>query len=89
MVGWISQGLGAPWGLISGGAVVVLAALVACAYLSRGRRVHLTGQVLPPRLQLLVSERRSTAPAPVLAPSLRAAEEVAAGQAPGSQTAVG
>ncbi len=86
MVGWISQRLGAPWGLIGGGAVVVVAGVVAGAYLSRGRRVRLAGQVLPPRVRLRIGPRPGAVTA-VPSPRLRAAEEIAAAQTPGSQTA--
>ncbi len=85
MVGWISQRLGAPWGLIGGGVVVVVAGIVAGAYLSRGRRVRLAGQVMPPRVRLRIGPRATAAAVP--SPRLRTAEELAAGQTPGSQTA--
>jgi MFS family permease len=80
LVGWISDRFGAPWGLISGGAVVLVAGLAAAAWLARGRHVRLEAHVAPPRLELHVS-------APVGVPSarLRTAEEVAAEQAPGAQ----
>ncbi|MCU1667851.1 MAG: Major facilitator superfamily 1 [Blastococcus sp.] len=38
LIGWISEHLGAPWGLILGGAVCVVAGLAAGAFLARGRR---------------------------------------------------
>src|ERR1700712_4925247 len=38
VVGWISEHFGAPWGLILGGAVCVVAGLAAGAFLARGRR---------------------------------------------------
>ena len=41
LIGWISEHLGAPWGLILGGGVCVVAGLVAAAVLARGRRVRL------------------------------------------------
>jgi MFS family permease len=81
LIGWISEHLGAPWGLILGGAVCVVAGLVAAAVLARGRRVRLEGQLSPPRLQLRVGPRSlAVASAP-----LRAAEEVVADRAPGQQ----
>jgi MFS family permease len=81
VIGWISEHLGAPWGLILGGAVCVVAGLVAAAVLARGRRVRLEGRLSPPRLQLRVGPRRvAVASAP-----LRAAEEVVADRAPGQQ----
>ena len=80
VIGWISEHLGAPWGLILGGGVCVVAGLVAAAVLSRGRRVRLEARLTPPRLQLRVGPRR-----PVNSAPLRAAEEVVAGRAPGGQ----
>jgi MFS family permease len=38
LIGWISEHLGAPWGLILGGAVCVVAGLGAAACLARARR---------------------------------------------------
>jgi MFS family permease len=85
LIGLISEHLGAPWGLILGGAVCVVAALVAGAVLARGRRVRLEVQRTPPRVRLRVGER-----APLLvSPELRAAEEVVAERAPGQQTVGG
>jgi MFS family permease len=81
VIGWISEHLGAPWGLILGGAVCVVAGLVAAAVLARGRRVRLEGRLSPPRLQLRVGPRRVA----VAAAPLRAAEEVVADRAPGQQ----
>ncbi|MGY1606613.1 MULTISPECIES: MFS transporter [unclassified Geodermatophilus] len=40
LIGWVSEHLGARWGLVLGGAVVVLAASVAALALVRGRRVR-------------------------------------------------
>jgi MFS family permease len=37
LIGWIAERFGAPWALILGGAVVVLAGLLAAAWLSGGR----------------------------------------------------
>lgn len=88
MVGWISQRLGPPWGLIGGGAVVLVTGLAAAAYLSRGHRVRLAAQVRPPRLRLHVAPRAAAIPA-VPSPRLRTAEELAAGKVPGSQSATG
>jgi MFS family permease len=39
VIGWIAENYGAPWGLILGGAVCVVAGLVAAALLARGRDV--------------------------------------------------
>jgi MFS family permease len=71
LVGWISEHLGAPWGLIVGGAICVVAALVAAAWLARGRGVRVRASMAPPRLRLLVG------PPAVPSPELRAAEEIA------------
>ena len=54
VIGWISENFGAPWGLILGGAVVVVAGVVAAVFLSRGRRVRLEAGITPPRLRLHV-----------------------------------
>jgi MFS family permease len=83
LIGWVSERLGAPWGLISGGAVCVAAAAAAGSWLARGRRVRLRASVSPPRLRLLVG------PAAVATPQLRAAEEALAQKVPGSRVAGG
>jgi MFS family permease len=82
LIGWVSEHLGAPWGLILGGAVCVVAGLAAAAWLARGRRVRLEAGVVPPRLRLRVGALR----APVVSAPLRAAEEVVAERAPGQQS---
>ena len=79
VIGWISEHLGAPWGLILGGAVCVVAGVGAGLYLSRGRGVRLEARLAPPRLYLRVG------PPAVASPPLRAAEEVVADRAPGVQ----
>ena len=79
VIGWVAEHWGAPWGLIIGGTVVVLAATGVGLWLARGRRVRLEAHVAPPRLTLRVSV--PTAP-------LRAAEEAAAGSAAGTTRAV-
>jgi len=79
VIGWISEHLGAPWGLILGGAVCVVAGVAAGAFLSRGRRVRLEARLTPPRLYLRVG------PPAVPSSSLRAAEEAVADRAPGVQ----
>jgi MFS family permease len=74
LIGWISEHLGAPWGLILGGAVCVVAALGAGIWLARGRRWRLERQVDRPWLRV-----RAEAPAvAVPTPSLRTAEEAVA-----------
>ena len=83
LIGWISEHLGAPWGLILGGGICVLAGLAAAAFLTRGRRVRLEARLGPPRLQLREGPRRDVVAASA---PLRAAEEVVAERAPGQQT---
>jgi MFS family permease len=85
LIGLISEHLGAPWGLILGGAVCVVAGVGAAVYLSRGRRVRLEGRLAPPRLRLRIGERRVAVPSA----RLRAAEEAAAERAPGQQALSG
>jgi MFS family permease len=85
LIGWISEHLGAPWGLILGGAVVVVAAVAAAAYLARGRRVRLEAGVTPPRLRLRVGP----AVGAVASARLRTAEQAVAERAPGQQVAGG
>jgi MFS family permease len=82
VIGWISEHLGAPWGLILGGGVCVIAGLVAGAVLARGRPVRLEAGLTPPRLQLRVGPRRTA----VDSAPLRAAEELVAERAPGQQS---
>jgi MFS family permease len=82
LIGWVSDAFGAPWALSSGGLVVLVAALAAAASLTRGRRVRLEAHVVPPRLALHVS-----APSAVPSARLRAAEEAAAAEAPGTRMA--
>jgi MFS family permease len=86
LIGWISERFGAPWGLILGGAVCVVAGLGAAAYLARGRRVRLEARLAPPHVRLRIGARQTR----VLSPALRAAEEVAAAErVPGQQTPPG
>jgi MFS family permease len=79
VIGWISENLGAPWGLILGGGVCVVAGLAAAAFLARGRRVRVEAGLVPLRLQLRVG------PPAVPSAPLRAAEDVVADRAPGVQ----
>jgi len=81
LIGWISEHLGAPWGLVLGGAIVGVAGIGAGLYLSRGRRVRLEAHVAPPRLALHVSRPLG---AGVPSVGLRTAEEAAAGSATGA-----
>src|SRR3954467_12834946 len=48
LIGWVSEHLGARWGLILGGAICVLAGLGAAAFLARGRRVRIEARLRPP-----------------------------------------
>lgn len=82
LIGWISEHLGAPWGLILGGAVCVVAGIGAGVWLARGRRVRLEAGLTPPRLRLRVGAPGTRVPS---AP-LRAAQEAVAEQGSGHQT---
>src|SRR3954464_1165554 len=84
LIGWVSEHLGAPWGLILGGGVCVVGGSAAGAWLARGRRVRVEARFAPPRLRLRVGPRAAA----VAASRLRAAEEAVAERAPG-QHAVG
>jgi MFS family permease len=79
LIGWIAEHLGPPWGLILGGAVCVVAGIVAGLVLARGRRVRLEGGLAPPRLRLRVGPRAAAVPTA----QLRAAEETVLGRAAG------
>jgi MFS family permease len=79
LIGWISEHLGAPWGLILGGGVCVVAGSAAGAWLARGRRVRVEARLAPPRLRLRVGPRAAA----VAASRLRAAEEAVAERTPG------
>jgi MFS family permease len=86
LIGWISENLGAPWGLILGGAVVVAAGIGAGALLARGRRVRVEAGLAPPRLRLHVGPGTGSVPSA----GLRTAEEAAAAErAPGQQVVGG
>jgi MFS family permease len=78
LIGLISERLGAPWGLILGGAICVVAGLAAAAFLARGRRVRLEARLTPPRVRLRVGARATVPSVP-----LSVAEEAAAERAPG------
>ncbi|HEV7872478.1 MAG TPA: MFS transporter [Modestobacter sp.] len=86
LIGWISERLGAPWGLIGGGIVCVVVAATAGAVLARGRRVRLELHVVPPSVQLHVAATRPPDAVPTAVAGL--AEE-ADGEAPGEQAACG
>jgi MFS family permease len=81
VIGWISEHFGAPWGLILGGAVCIVAGIGAGVWLARGRRVRLEGHLTPPRLRLRVGAAGTRA----RSARSRAAEEAAAEQAPGQR----
>ena len=85
-IGWVSEHLGAPWGLISGGVVVVVAAVVAGAVLSRGRHVRLEAHVAPPSVHLHV-DPLPAAPAQAVAarPAVAGVVSEADAEAPGEQ----
>jgi MFS family permease len=77
LIGWISEQLGAPWGLIGGGLVCAVVAAGAGAVLARGRRVRLEVHVVPPSVQLHVAPNQ-----------VAALVEEADGEVPGEQAAV-
>jgi len=81
LVGWVSEHLGAPWGLVLPGAFCVVAGLGAAVWLARGRTVRLQLRRAPLRLRLRIGPRRPVVPSP----QLRAAEEALAERAPGGQ----
>jgi hypothetical protein len=77
LIGWISERFGAPWGLILGGAVCVLAGLGAGLWLARGRTVRLERRPAKPWVGVRVGQPQAAVPAP----ELRAAEEAVVSQA--------
>jgi MFS family permease len=79
LIGWIAEHFGAPWGLILGGAVCVLAGVGAAVWLSRGRRVRLETQRMRPWVRLQVGARSTTEPSA----ELRAADEAVVRRASG------
>ena len=79
LVGWISERFGAPWGLILGGGVCVVAGLGAAGWLARRRSVRVELQRTPVRVRLRIG--------PVVPPpEVRAVEEKIAEKAPGQQS---
>ena len=84
LIGWVSEHLGARWGFIAGGLVVVAAAVVAGALLARGRRVRLELHVVPPSAQLHVAAAPAGDPVPN---RVAAIAEQADGEVPGVQVA--
>jgi MFS family permease len=82
LVGWISEHFGAPWGLILGGGVCVVAGLGAAAWLAHRRSVRVRLQRAPLRIRVQVGPQRPSVPSP----QVRAAEEKMAEKAPGQQS---
>ena len=82
LIGWVSEHLGARWGLIAGGLACIVVAVVAGAVLSRGRRVRLELHVVPPTVHLHVAGPPAVAPAGATA---AAPAEPAEGEVPGSR----
>ena len=66
LIGLISEHLGAPWGLILGGGVCVLAGIAAGVWLARGRSVRLERRRGRPWLGVHVGPLAAGAPAPGL-----------------------
>ncbi len=81
LVGWVSQHLGARWGLVSSGLVVVVVAAVVGAVLSRGRHVRLEAHVAPPSVRLHVDPSPA---APVPSPQIAPVVEEAQAEVPGT-----
>lgn len=81
LVGWVSERFGAPWGLILGGGVCVVAGLAAAVLLARHRSVRVRLDRAPLRVRVLVGPQRPAVPSP----QVRAAEEEMAAKAPGQQ----
>ncbi|MGY2064589.1 MFS transporter [Blastococcus sp. SYSU DS0619] len=81
LVGWVSERFGAPWGLILGGGVCVVAGLGAAALLARRRSVRVRLERAPLRFRLQVGPQRPAVPSP----QVRAEEEKMAEKAPGQQ----
>ncbi|MDK3257209.1 MFS transporter [Blastococcus capsensis] len=82
LVGWISEHFGAPWGLILGGAVCVVAGLGAAVWLARDRSVRVEVQRAPLRARLRIGDGAPGVPSP----QVRAAEEKLSEKAPGQQS---
>jgi MFS family permease len=57
LIGWIAEHLGAPWGLIFGGGICVVAGLAAGLWLARGRTVRLERLRSRPWVRLRVGQR--------------------------------
>ncbi|MGY1825834.1 MULTISPECIES: MFS transporter [unclassified Blastococcus] len=77
LVGWISEHLGAPWGLVLGGGVCVVAGLGAAAWLAHRGSLRLTVERSPVRLRIR----------PVVPSSqVRSVEEQLSQKAPGQQS---
>ena len=84
LIGWVSQHLGARWGLVSSGLVVVVVAAAVGAVLSRGRHVRVEAHVAPPSVRLHVDPLPVAAVAPAqVAPAVEEADA----EAPGASTA--
>lgn len=58
LIGWIAEHLGAPWGLILGGGICVVAGLGAALWLARGRSVRLERRETRPWVRLRIGPPR-------------------------------
>jgi MFS family permease len=65
LIGWVAEHLGAPWGLVAGGGICVIAGLGAGLWLARGRRVRVTRHRTRPWLRMSVGARSAPIPAPL------------------------
>ena len=90
LIGWVSENLGARWGLIAGGLACIVTAAGAGAVLARGRRVRLELHVAPPSAHLHVAAPRApAAPGPVAGLVEEADGDVPDGRSAGSSPAGG
>ncbi|MDP5184629.1 MFS transporter [Blastococcus sp. BMG 814] len=77
LIGWVSERFGAPWGLVIGGGVCVVAGLAAAAWLAHRGSLRLTVERSPVRVRI-----RPVVPSP----QVRTVEEELSRQAPGQQS---
>jgi MFS family permease len=76
LIGWVAEHLGAPWGLVAGGGICVVAGLGAGLWLARGKQVHVSSHRRRPWVRMSVA---AGPPVPAPPPALEhtAAETVA------------
>ncbi|MGY2002051.1 MFS transporter [Blastococcus sp. SYSU DS1024] len=81
LIGWTSEHFGAPWGLVLGGGVCVVAGLAAAAWLAHRGALRLAVQRRPLRLRVQAAPRPAVPSAQV-----RTVEEKLSEKAPGQQS---